>query len=518
MSSFFRAVTSANLVAIHTVQVFPTYSNISNQFENDFEARILEFWFGVDFDPSNLSVAKDKIFLHKYHSSCVAEFRQTGLSERSRKEAMFQLHLIQKFNDYWDNKTQQYQPNFIVLLSNEISLQSQKHYITVPLNTRAIIMLVSIATSKIYLSCTICGDTTEFIVETPVLGLLITQPTMLEFPDEISTIKRHTDLININNNNMRKANRFAKEKEVPSKMIRCPVENKSRHGVYYLYDAWLKCAKELIRIKLNCTTNSCDRALVDIRKMHRLSIKPFHYTVTYGIEFYGITYSLFYNPAKDRNMFALLSPFTAIGWFIVVVSGYFVGLVLWLSKPGLNMFFWLLSVIIEQGDSLKSELNKRNVIVVISWIYGALILRQAYTSNLFSYMTFESSIPADLPKTFEQMLESESVKMFANNFINTFLILFQNTAETEKSVTQTTSYKFTDKALAKMWRMDTNSGALKNVRTNSYGNYEICNLKFKVKQMYKIDPDSCREYSSYAVLYKTGPVDLYQTVSLFTTK
>ncbi len=173
---------------------------------------------------------------------------------------------------------------------------------------------------------------------------------------------------------------------------------------------------------------------------------------------------------------------------------------------------------LEQGDVLKTQLNKVNMMLVICWIFGALKLRQAYTSNLFNYMTLEMG-PSDVPETFEETISSESVLTFGTFFIFNMLETFKSAAHVQNTVAGVKLYNIANETLAKMWNLDAGAGALKNIRLNKHGKLEICNLKRQLtKREYDINITSCRKQKRFAVLYTTGPADWYAISTWLTSK
>lgn len=366
-----------------------------------------------------------------------------------------------------------------------------------------------------------CAPTTEIFDELTDTGLEITQPAIIKFTGYIGKIKDHKDLKNINNLlSFKTSNRFSNRVGYSVVEFRCPLEGhmNTKDNPYFGFRGWTLCAMELFKLKLNCTVGFCHDTLYAIEKMDVSRILPFHFLMPHGNEFFGIKYSLFYNPSVNRNMFALLSPFKLLGWVVVLLTCYFVGLILKISTFGKNPFYWLLIVVLEQGDILKSQLNKINVIIVVCWIYGALMLRQAYTSNLFTYMTLEMG-PSDLPQTFEETIGSDHVVNFGTYFIFNLLEEFKKAVYDQNLILQGRLYNLANNTITKLWNMDVDSGALKNIRQNYHGDPEICNLKkLKTQRYYEVDINSCQKQKTYAFLSTTGPAEWYAMTSRLTSK
>ncbi len=192
----------------------------------------------------------------------------------------------------------------------------------------------------------------------------------------------------------------------------CPLETIRTSRIYYSHN-WTACAKNLFRSKLNCSSILC-----------KLHVRQFHiiehgmseeniFVTPHGSTFHGPVYSMFYLKGNSRNIFSLLSPFTLNGWIVLMWFCYVVTFVLWLLNIGYNPIFWLLTVIIEQNNDQRGKLNQSSLPLILAWLYVAIVLRQAYTSNLYDCMTFEET-PSDLPDSFQKCLQTTSVVLLSS--------------------------------------------------------------------------------------------------------
>ncbi len=497
----------SGLYTIHS-QIVPSNLSLFND----------DFWLQVNFDPANISYTQNKIFTHKHQLSCVAEIRLSVWIKKLHKVSeMLQLYLVQKGPTSLNKGIRSYQPDYVLLPTRMLS-QNQHIFVNIPFKTRAVILLIDVDQSRLYFACAICVDKVE---KNRGLdnSISITQPKLFIYKKQTFRISNLADIKTISAKiNSNAANRFTKVKRNPGNGVICPFENNREKNMLTWYSVWITCAESMFQTRLNCTTSNCISGFIGIYHLDMSEVQPNQYIWSQGSEAYGVQYSLLYNPPSTKNLFALLSPFSVKGWIVMLLTCYFVGLVLWMSKIRINSFFWLFVVVLEQGDDIKSQLNKINTFVVISWIYGALMFRQAYTSNLFTYMTLEAS-PSDLPKTFEETLVSDSLICFATDYILYLLETFQNAVHNNNSASQTTLFELVDKALTKVWKIDSYTDALSNIRHTVNGNYEVCNLKLNMSStFYDTDLESCREQSRLALFQVTGPADWYTTTISLTNK
>ncbi len=140
----------------------------------------------------------------------------------------------------------------------------------------------------------------------------------------------------------------------------CPIETKrlrsSNNQINYI--SWSQCVRELIKEKLNCTSVICAKTLSAMYRIElSTSINNFSLLSPFGSEDFGIQYSLFYNNANGRNIFALISPFSLSSWIVIIISSYVVALLLFLSKINNYPFFWLFTILLEQNCANSSKVT-----------------------------------------------------------------------------------------------------------------------------------------------------------------
>ncbi len=125
------------------------------------------------------------------------------------------------------------------------------------------------------------------------------------------------------------------------------------------------------------------------------------------------------------NVEALFKPFSAEGW--IVVASFTIILALFLNKAKVveNYWFWIVGTLVEQCDILKSYLKRKTLLLLWSWVWTAFLLRNVYTSSMYTYLTMEPNI-VDLPESFQTFLETgkgnmltgvDTFKKIASNFL-----------------------------------------------------------------------------------------------------
>ncbi len=270
---------------------------------------------------------------------------------------------------------------------------------------------------------------------------------------------------------------------------------------------WSSCAKSIIRSLLNCTAEMCNSHLNgQFKYMHYSSISSHDFVLSHGSEFHEIKYTLFYRIDKHQNMYALLSPFSLIGWGIILTCFFMTEFVLWQSKVKFGPYFWLFGVLVEQGDDLRSQLSRVNINVILIWLYSTLILRTAYTSNLYTFMT-KMLNPYHLPNSFEEIIE-RNVVLLSSPSVSKIQQGFVHAVEQDGFSNNTKKYQLTVSTLQKQWSMQYlyRAGPFRHFRTQENGDYEICKLEGNCRFGCDIDTKSCTKPNKFAYMFASGPI------------
>lgn len=230
----------------------------------------------------------------------------------------------------------------------------------------------------------------------------------------------------------------------------------------------------------------------------------------YASDFYGVKYSVIYLPIKHRNMYALLSPFPVNGWVLILSVGGLVANILWISNVKFNPVFWLFTVLLEQNDDKSSEINKVDAVIVLGWLFTALMLRNAYTSNLYAYMATQLN-PSDLPASLDEAVKSRSVVILSNSLVSILIQEYKKAVNHRAyDLQQTKIYHLANEIERKHIAMHSYLGPFENIRVKNQGMYELCDLKILSARCEKLD--------RFAYVYTSGPKDILFTTFFLVSK
>ncbi|CAL8132816.1 unnamed protein product [Orchesella dallaii] len=134
----------------------------------------------------------------------------------------------------------------------------------------------------------------------------------------------------------------------------------------------------------------------------------------YGNQKKGFTFQIIFPPVKllDTGLHAFLTPFLLTGWICILAS--LVGISVWLILTEgvtiLQLMFWHFSTLLEQDVyQLKVSKFQSHVIIVI-FIFSAIVFRQFYCSCLYSFMVAEPKV-THYPKNIDELLNQTEYKI-----------------------------------------------------------------------------------------------------------
>ncbi len=81
----------------------------------------------------------------------------------------------------------------------------------------------------------------------------------------------------------------------------------------------------------------------------------------------------------------------------------------------------------EQGDDKRNAVTRANAFVIFTWLICSVRLRNAYTSNLYTFMTLEVE-PSNLPRSFETFIESTTSTKLATQDTIGLIEIYKNKA------------------------------------------------------------------------------------------
>lgn len=187
------------------------------------------------------------------------------------------------------------------------------------------------------------------------------------------------------------------------------------------------CIKEIILCSINCSQYTFLRlALKNFVITEKFGDLKIYTALQYGSHSYGLKYSIFVRQPEtsmnSKHIMSLVAPFDTIGWIIILGSTAVMNVILKLSgfKEGM---FWIFSTLIEQGENGRLFLSKHNVMLTLGWLYTAILLRLAYTSSLYSYMT-KDPVPKDIPSAFDDLLFNFKMNLIFENSALTYLTYY----------------------------------------------------------------------------------------------
>ncbi len=153
-------------------------------------------------------------------------------------------------------------------------------------------------------------------------------------------------------------------------------------------------------------------------------------------------------------MYAILSPFSLGSWIVAVFSFFVAGLIMLLSLANFNPFFWIATILLEQNDFASGKINKANIAIVLAWLYAAHILRNVYTSNLYTYITLEN--PVYFPNSFEEIVNESNITLLASNWAQSVMYRFKDKMDVFRLWTGANRSKLSelvDQALSKQFEV-----------------------------------------------------------------
>lgn len=447
----------------------------------------------MNFNNENNSLLFQRLYLTKHSFICNIEFYQFTLTnlDRKIKSLRFQLEYKRVVKKIKIN-----QPNFM-FIPTSIQLSTFKQiFFSMTLFTKATIILMDTSNNKIYYVCITCAQLISQTFATKnSYEKFIFHPKVFNIPRQVRTIKQMQNIVN--------KYAFMTAEFVQSED--CPFETQQERNYY-----WIICIKELMTQKLNCTSKLCLTELnFGFGLMPQDSFEKPYFWNAHGSEFQGIRNLVFYVSTKSRNWFALLSPFSVVDWVAILTSICLVGVTLWLSKFKCNPFFWLFDVILEQNDDKRSKLNRVSVALVMVWLYVAHVLRNAYTSNMYSYMTLEQN-PSDLPNSFDEITKDNDVVLLSSPTSMRILRQYKIAVDNGKFVNNSRLYSLADSAFKKLFKMKfhSNDSTLANIQSPSYRKSRICNVNF----LNEIDEQSCVVINRFSYMTISFSSELWYTL------
>lgn len=441
---------------------------------------------------TNVSLLFQGNIFSKYRYVCHAEFILPSLNVSSVVQKLsLQLEYKHKLET---QRYKSFQPDYVIIPIKVRVIKIESSLLTLTDFTRSAIIFLNLSKAEIYVACISCADIIKtkivrdkthspyllYTISAPNVQLINKIKAVLSISQFISEIRKHS---------------FHQSSFLVSKT--CPLNGKRTllSKIEYHEVNWGSCVKEIIKGKLNCTFGICKNTIAFyLDNFVQSDIPNYYFCPVHGNEFYGTRYSFFFTPNRFRNMYTLLSPFSLQGWFIVLFSWYVVGLVLWLTNIQNNPFFWLSTVIFEQNTDGWSLINSANIFLICAWLYVCHMLRNAYTSNLYTYMVLDLE-PSDLPNSFQDMVNWDSVNMLTSLKASKLLMDYKRVFDSDPVSVPTHIYNLTNSALKKIYRVGMNVDA-RNFQVGLSNTAE--NLICDLNNLFTSDSKQCDKFDSFA--------------------
>ncbi len=399
-----------------------TTKNFENLQVNKFNKSKLDLNFG---GTDTLSIYRKFLTAPKFRLVCHVEMYFTVLMS-DKMQVIDELEIVVEREFKENEQTDKfYQPDYIFIPAGRkdlISVDKLAIYSTV--FTRSVILFFELVQGDISFACiasSVVKQKKELFNEIEgVFHMYVLQSPLTKFADQTETLIKLKLLSDLN----------SLEQNMHGKSIQCPYElTKSKKSNPLLLFFWSLCLKDIVESKLNCSTEICkELSLYELSFRNQEFVYGNNLYMAFGTEFTRIQYSLLYIPEKRKNIYALLSPLTIDGWLLVLTSGYLVGFMLWILQAPFSPFFWLFTVVLEQNDDKRNKLKTTIVPLILIWLYSSILLRNVFTSNLFTYMALDQE-PTDLPVSFDDVLEKPSVHILTSNTAYGFLKRYEFDAE-----------------------------------------------------------------------------------------
>ncbi|CAL8098212.1 unnamed protein product [Orchesella dallaii] len=185
------------------------------------------------------------------------------------------------------------------------------------------------------------------------------------------------------------------------------------------------CVTNLFLEALNCSSNSCAKYLTQsfiypplltladlamtLGQNRYLHSRP----LEYGIRQEGFKFEIYYQNKKSANLdiFALAKPISGQGWLSIAFV--FPMITFALKVTGLPQpIFQTVSAILEQDNYNGKQSIKVSALFVI-WSFTCLLLRNVYTSSMFTYLT-AGSVPV-FPSTIYELIFNSTLGIVSTN-------------------------------------------------------------------------------------------------------
>lgn len=176
------------------------------------------------------------------------------------------------------------------------------------------------------------------------------------------------------------------------------------------------CIKNILQQYL---CQSCFEIFKNVYQKQGVSgILSHNHIVPYDVHVNEIRFTRFIEKPSSKmanvSILTLLQPLSLTGWITVLVVICFLGAMLKATGFQTNPYYWLFVTLIEQGDDRTLDQKRSNWFLILSWLVVlALLLRNIYTSSLYTFMTKDPGPP-------KRVAEKTNLDIFADKSIRFF--------------------------------------------------------------------------------------------------
>lgn len=504
---------------IHTGYQFSNKRNFTKMLKLNINVQHGNYWNLTEFE--DISPVYHKIFSNiRYGNPCRVQLPGIDVFEEENLENYFRFVVSYENLRRIKKPLRLNLPNFVILPLNLKELNKELY--TVPISNlmyTPTLILLALKSFGIYLACTRCLNNVDY-------------PT----PNWIPLINIQYEIQNFENLNKFKKLIMWKTKSLESQLSKyssywnshefaysCPYKINQKITTNPQILATLSvedCTKFYIGTSINCTSISCRHIIVND---YIFSVPLFYESAgswqhfsPYAIQMFGFRFAVFINKRVQKaeslnaNMLAFLAPVDFTGWMILLITITILCVQLKLNMLEDNPLYWIFAVILEQEDDCRKSLNSKNWHIILLWIFTSILLRNVYTSSMYTYLTMEPD-PKDIPENFDELiyLYNGSMKLLGHYLVSTEL----------NSLCLRFSGKVDGKAYPKLEKMCVDYGRTlwwydstwESLIRLSKGkpqknNTLLCNDFKKTvskSELDKFDFQECLKWSKFGLLYKT---------------
>lgn len=188
------------------------------------------------------------------------------------------------------------------------------------------------------------------------------------------------------------------------------------------------CVYYILSVLLNCTSVICLQNIYFGDTTVHYFVNATSVVIPYGVQFDGFRHSvvLGFDEFKHFQMFDLdrfFLPFDYKTWILLTGMTFLMGILFKkLARSIRNTYYWLISVLLEQGDDFQNVRILQAQILIVCWLYATIFIRNFYVSSIYSEITKVPS-PKDIPRSFQDVFADSAGTGNRGSFVGLFQTL-----------------------------------------------------------------------------------------------